>query len=58
MQRNLTYLLDIFNSTKLAIDYITNYSFEDFSKDYKTQEAVIKRLEIIGEASNRIDYTF
>jgi len=41
-----------------CIDKITNYvedmSCEDFEKDSKTVDAVVRNLEIIGEASNHI----
>jgi len=30
------------------------FSFDEFLKDYKTQDAVIRNIEIIGEASKKI----
>lgn len=33
-------------------------SFEDFSKDDKTQDAVIRNIEIIGEAASRLSKKF
>ena len=38
--------------------YTETYDFEDFKSDDKTIDAVIRNLEIIGEASNRIDPDF
>jgi len=31
-------------------DYIGGYNFDDFKKDNKTVDAVIRNFEIIGEA--------
>ena len=35
-------------------NYIENMKFEDFEKDDKTTDAVVRNLEIIGEASKNI----
>jgi uncharacterized protein with HEPN domain len=45
---------DIVDSAKLAVQYISEKSYEEFLADIKIQDAVIRRIEIIGEASNRI----
>lgn len=45
---------DILESTELIEDYIANMKEEDFKKDRKTVDAVIRNLEIIGEASRNI----
>lgn len=36
-------------------EYIQGYDFERFKKDYKTVDAVIRNLEIIGEASKNLE---
>ncbi len=54
MQRDKAYLLDILEAAKLALSYVGNISKEDFFDDLQCQDAVIRRLEIIGEASGRI----
>lgn len=45
----------IIQDIKEAIDRITSYTsqmgYEDFLQDYKTQDAVIRNIEILGEAS-------
>ena len=38
--------------------YISGMSFDVFSKDNKTIDAVVRNLEIIGEASNRLPADF
>jgi uncharacterized protein with HEPN domain len=49
---------DSLNDIKEAISRITEYtseaSFESFSTDKKTQDAVIRNMEIIGEAAKNI----
>lgn len=54
MQRDREYLLDILEAAKLAIDYIGDKTREEFFGDLQCQDAVIRRLEIIGEAARRI----
>jgi len=44
------YLVDILESSKKIVAYIGTRSFEDFAKDPKTVDAVVRNLEIIGEA--------
>ena len=54
-QRDYTdYLNDIYESINKGIAFIEGMSFEDFSKDEKTQFAMIRVIEIIGEASKKI----
>lgn len=38
--------------------YVFNYSYEQFLEDEKTQDAVIRQLEIIGEATINLNDTF
>lgn len=54
MSRDSAYLLDIFKATKLALSYLEGKNKEDFFKDTQCQDAVIRRLEIIGEAAGRV----
>jgi len=48
------YLQDILNSIDLAEAFIANMSFDEFQNDAKTTFAVIRALEIIGEATKNI----
>lgn len=48
------YLNDIKESIQQIEEYMKNMSQEEFDKDKKTQDAVIRRLEVIGEASRNI----
>lgn len=48
------FLEDIFESISKIIFYTESFDFEMFRNDEKTVDAVIRNLEIIGEASNKI----
>jgi uncharacterized protein with HEPN domain len=47
----LMYLLDIQLSMERIAEYIKGYDYIKFRQDFKTSDAVIRNLEIIGEAS-------
>ncbi len=48
------YINDIRDSIKQIEEYLQDISEGEFMKDKKLQDAVIRRLEIIGEASRNI----
>lgn len=48
------YLDDILISINRISEYIENYTFIDFKRDYKTVDAVIRNFQIIGEASKNL----
>jgi uncharacterized protein with HEPN domain len=52
------YLLDMLDACLKASSFISGISFEGFARDEKTQFAVIRALEIIGEASKKIPQVF
>ena len=45
---------DIYNAMGAAEDFVSDCSFDDFIEDIKTQYAVIRALEIIGEAAKNV----
>ena len=53
-----TFLLHILESTELIERYISGISKEDFLKSPLLQDAVIRRIEIIGEASRNLPSDF
>ena len=58
-KRDLKLLLqDIQECSQRIHEYTKGYSYEDFVKDRKTVDAVIRNLEIIGEASSKIENDF
>lgn len=44
------YLNDIVDAMDKAISFISEMNYEDFVKDTKTVYAVVRALEILGEA--------
>ena len=48
------FIKDIIDSINIIQNYLINISQEQFEIDTKIQDAVIRRLEIIGEACSRI----
>lgn len=58
MQRDLIYLLDILQSARMIQMFIGDMEQAAFYQDIKTQDAVIRRIEIIGEAVRRISAEF
>ena len=47
-------LNDIQEAIRRIIDYIAGMTYETFLADIKTQDAVIRNLEIIGEATKNL----
>jgi len=59
MKREPQILLgDIFESIVKIEEYTKKYTQESFSNDAKTQDAVTRRLEIIGEAVKNLPVEF
>ena len=48
------YLDDIIDAIKKIEEYRERLTFQDFSEDNKTVDAVVRNFEIIGEAAKRI----
>lgn len=51
---HIDYLADILDAIRKVIQFIQGTTLEEFKKDDKTVFAVIRGLEIIGEATKRI----
>ena len=49
---------DIKEAIERIISYTTGFSYDDFSKDIKTQDAVVRNLEIVGEAAKNLSNEF
>jgi uncharacterized protein with HEPN domain len=49
---------DIIESANKILEYTSNLSFQEFTTDSKTIDAVIRNFEIIGEAANRLPEDF
>lgn len=58
MKSNSLYLDHILESMKRIQKYISDMDLPDFLQDLKTQDAVVRQFEIIGEAAKRISSDF
>ncbi len=54
MQRDSALLYDILESARLAVSYLQEVPIEDFLSSLQLQDAVIRRVEIIGEAAGNL----
>ena len=54
MSRDRECLLDILQAARLALTYVSGKTEAAFVGDTQCQDAVIRRLEIIGEAARRL----
>ncbi len=52
------YLRDIQDCIRKILRYTSHFTFRDFQLDVKTVDAVIRNIEIIGEASRNIHSDF
>ncbi len=48
------YVVDMFLSCQKILDYTQGMTFEDFEMDSKTIDAVIRNIEILGEAAKNV----
>ena len=58
MGRDSEYLIDIVASARLVLTYVEGVRREEFLKDTRLQDSVIRRLGIIGEAAGRLSPEF
>ena len=54
MWRDEAYLLDILNAARRSQEFISGLTWEDFENSRLHQDAVMRTLEIIGEAASKI----
>jgi len=57
-RNNQLLLKDIIEAVNNIEEYLSGYSEDDFYRDRKTKDAVVRNLEIIGEASRQITNEF
>ena len=53
-----TYLLDMLNAVRKALRFVEELDSAAFSRSELHQSAVVKQLEIIGEAASRVSESF
>lgn len=54
MQRDDAYLLDILIAARKALKFLEGMTWEEFERSELHQNAVMRPLEIIGEAARRV----
>ncbi len=54
MKSDKIYIGHILEAISGIEEYIAGISFDEFLKDKKTQDAVLRKLEVVGEASKRL----
>ncbi len=54
MSRDDAYLVDILESAKIALAYVAGKAWDEFYEDMQCQDAVLRRIEIIGEAARHV----
>lgn len=50
------FLMDILECMEKIESYVSGISYEEFLQDAKTKDAVVRNLEVIGEAANQIPH--
>ena len=50
-RNDIDLIRDILEAANRVLVYTKNLSYENFTKDFKTQDAVVRNLEIMGEAA-------
>lgn len=58
MERDKEIILDIKDAINKIFSYTTNVNFDDFVANDEKQDAVIRRIMIIGEATKRLSNEF
>jgi uncharacterized protein with HEPN domain len=58
MSRDDAYLLDMLEAARRALEYAADLTFETFSQNNRDQDAIIRRLEIVGEAARSVSEAY
>ncbi len=58
MKDNTVFLKHILDAIKLLREYLKDKSYEDFKNNRMLQDAVIREIEIIGEATKNLSEEF
>ena len=54
MRRDSAYLLDMLVATRDAVDFADGLSYDEYVGDRRHQLAILKAVEIVGEAASRV----
>jgi uncharacterized protein with HEPN domain len=53
-RRDLDYLADIQEAIHRILAYTQGMTWDDFLDDYRTQDAIVRNIEVIGEATKNL----
>ncbi len=56
--RDLSYVIDIVQSARIIRDYVKEVERSEFEAELMRQDAVIRRIEILGEAAKQLSGDF
>ena len=54
----MDYVRDMLESAEKALEFVRGMRYDEFASDEKTQFAVVRALEIIGEAAKKVPEDF
>jgi uncharacterized protein with HEPN domain len=57
-RRDASYLADILQAARLAQNFVETIDREDFERNLLVQSAVIRQIEVMGEATKRLSEEF
>ena len=57
-RRERDFLLDIEEAIRRILEYTAGMNWDEYLRDYKTQDAVVRNLEVIGEATKNLSDEF
>ena len=57
-RRERDFLLDIEDAINRILEYTAGMNWDEYLRDYKTQDAVVRNLEVIGEATKNLSDEF
>ena len=57
-QRDVSSIIDIIEAARLAVRFVADTTRETFDENLMMQSAVIRQLEIMGEAAKRLSQEF
>lgn len=54
LRRDGDFLSDIQDAIQRILEYTANMKWDEYLRDYKTQDAVVRNLEVVGEATKNL----
>jgi uncharacterized protein with HEPN domain len=58
IRRNYEFLQDIEDAIERILEYTNGMNWDGYLRDHKTQDAVVRNLEVIGEATKNLSDDF